>query len=73
VGITRARDALSMTYCATRVKWGQTTACQASSFLGELDDDFLVFTTYEDLMSTPPSTEELGNMFANFEKMLDAI
>lgn len=73
VGITRARDALSMTYCASRVKWGQQTACQASSFIGELDDEFLLFTTYEDIMSTPPSSEELSDMFANFNKMLDEL
>jgi superfamily I DNA/RNA helicase len=73
VGITRAQDQLTLTYCATRVKWGQQTSCQPSSFIGELDDEHLVFTTYDEILSTPPSSDELGSMFANFHKMLDAI
>ncbi len=73
VGITRARDALNMTYCATRKKWGQTVSCQPSSFLGELDDEFLLFTTHEEIMATPPSSEEMSDLFADFDRILDAI
>jgi DNA helicase II / ATP-dependent DNA helicase PcrA len=39
VGITRAQDQLTMTYCSKRIKWGQETGCQPSSFIGELDDE----------------------------------
>lgn len=73
VGITRARDQLTMTYCATRIKWGQQTSCQASSFIGELDDEYIVFTTFDEVLGAPPSTDELDAMFANFQKMLDEI
>ena len=31
VGITRAQDNLTMTYCSKRIKWGQETGCQPSS------------------------------------------
>ncbi len=73
VGITRAQDQLTMTYCATRIKWGQQTGCQPSSFIGELDDEHLNHTTYDDLLGAEPSTDELDNFFGNLKGMLDEI
>jgi DNA helicase-2/ATP-dependent DNA helicase PcrA len=71
VGITRAKDQLTMTYCATRIKWGQETGCQPSSFIGELDDEFLNHTTYDDLLGAAPSTDELDNFFGGLKGLLD--
>ncbi|MCF7676464.1 MAG: ATP-dependent helicase, partial [Akkermansiaceae bacterium] len=73
VGITRARDQLTMTYCATRIKWGQQTSCQASSFIGELDDEYIVFNTFDEILGAPPSTDEMEAMFANFQRQMDEI
>ena len=73
VGITRAQDQLTMTYCATRIKWGQKTACQPSSFIGELDGEHLNHTTYDDILGAEPSTDELDNFFGNLKGMLDEI
>jgi len=73
VGITRAQDQLTMTYCATRIKWGQKTACQPSCFIGELDDEHLNHTTYDDILGAEPSTDELDNFFGNLKGMLDEI
>ncbi|MES2923628.1 MAG: UvrD-helicase domain-containing protein [Verrucomicrobiota bacterium] len=71
VGITRAQDLLTMTYCATRIKWGQETGCQPSSFIGELDDEHLLHTTYDDILGAAPSSDELDNFFGGLKGMLD--
>ncbi len=73
VGITRAQDSLTMTYCATRIKYGQETGCQPSSFIGELDDEHLTHTTYDDILGAAPSTDELDNFFGSLKGMLDGV
>ena len=70
VGITRAKDQLTMTYCATRIKWGQETGCQPSSFIGELDDQFLTHTTYDAILGAEPSTDELDSFFGGLKDLL---
>ncbi|MEI6177941.1 MAG: UvrD-helicase domain-containing protein [Verrucomicrobiota bacterium] len=73
VGITRAQDNLTMTYCSKRIKWGQETGCQPSSFIGELDDEHIDFTTYDDILGAEPSSDELDNFFGNLKGMLNDI
>jgi superfamily I DNA/RNA helicase len=73
VGITRAQDNLTMTYCSKRIKWGQETGCQPSSFIGELDDEHIDFTTYDDILGAEPSSDELDNFFGNLKGMLKDI
>jgi superfamily I DNA/RNA helicase len=73
VGITRAQDNLTMTYCATRIKYGQQTGCQPSSFIGELDDEHLEHTSYDDILGAEPSSDELDNFFGNLKGMLNGI
>lgn len=71
VGITRAKDQLTMTYCSTRIKWGQETGCQPSSFIGELNDEFLLHTTYDEIQGATPSTDELESFFGNLRGLLE--
>ena len=73
VGITRAQDNLTMTYCSKRIKWGQETGCQPSSFIGELDDEHLDHTSYDDILGAEPSSDELDNFFGNLKGMLDGL
>ncbi len=73
VGITRAQDNLTMTYCSKRIKYGQETGCQPSSFIGELDDEHLEHTSYDDILGAEPSSDELDNFFGNLKGMLDGI
>jgi len=73
VGITRAQDLLTMTYCSKRIKWGQETACQPSSFIGELDGEYLDHTSYDDILGAEASSEDLANFFGNLKGMLDEI
>ncbi|RYD40873.1 MAG: hypothetical protein EOP85_13540 [Verrucomicrobiaceae bacterium] len=70
VGITRAQDQLTMTYCSTRIKYGQQTGCEASSFIGELDEEHLLHTTYDDILGAEPSTDELDNFFGGLKDLL---
>ncbi|RYD36006.1 MAG: DNA helicase UvrD, partial [Verrucomicrobiaceae bacterium] len=70
VGITRAQDQLTMTYCSTRIKYGQQTGCEASSFIGELDDEHLLHTSYDDILGAAPSTDELDNFFGGLKDLL---
>ena len=71
VGITRAKKRLSMTYCTVRTKWGKLESCQPSTFIPELDEDYLIHTTYDDIMGAEADEEELGNFFGGLKDFLD--
>jgi superfamily I DNA/RNA helicase len=73
VGITRAQDQLTMTYCSKRIKWGQETGCQPSSFIGELDGEHLDHTSYDDILGAEASSDDLASFFGNMKGMLDGI
>ncbi len=62
-----------MTYCSKRKKWGEEHHCQASSFIGELDDEHLQITSYDAILGAEASTEELDDFFGNLKGMLDDI
>jgi superfamily I DNA/RNA helicase len=70
VGITRARESLTLSYCASRVKWGEQTACHPSSFLRELDRLHLLETSYQDIMGAEASDEELADFFGSVRASL---
>jgi len=65
VGITRAQDRLTLTWCSVRTKWGQQHAGEASKFLMELDDKYVEHMDYDDIMGEEASEEDLSNFFAN--------
>lgn len=71
VGITRAQVKMTMTYCATRVKWGKEETCEASSFIRELNPDWIHEEGYEDIMGAEASEEELRGFFSAMSDMLD--
>jgi superfamily I DNA/RNA helicase len=73
VGITRAQDQLTMTYCSKRIKWGQETGCQPSSFISELDGEHLDHTSYDDILGAEASSDDLASFFGNMKGMLDGI
>ena len=58
VGITRAMQRLTLTWCLQRKKWGQMTACMPSSFFNELDPTYLDFCDYTAVMSQPTTEDE---------------
>jgi DNA helicase-2/ATP-dependent DNA helicase PcrA len=71
VGITRAQESLTMTYCTVRMKWGQKTGCQPSSFIGELDDKFIEHTTFDEIQNTEMSEDDLDSFFASMNSMFE--
>jgi superfamily I DNA/RNA helicase len=69
VGITRAQESLTLTYCTVRMKWGQKTGCQPSSFIGELDDKHLDHTTFDEIQNTEMSGDSLDDFFASMNNL----
>ncbi len=69
VGITRAQESLTLTYCTTRVKWGDKTSCQPSSFICELDDKHLTHTSFDEIQNTEMSEDDLSNFFASMNNI----
>ncbi|MGE9266532.1 MAG: 3'-5' exonuclease, partial [Verrucomicrobiales bacterium] len=66
VGITRAQKKLHLTRCAYRTKWGEATWCEPSTFLKELDPEWLSEEDYEELMNQPVSQEEISSALSAF-------
>lgn len=71
VGITRARERLTMTYCSTRVKWGKQEACEPSTFIRELNPDWIQEEDYDDLMGAEATDEDLRGFFRAMNAMLE--
>ena len=71
VGITRAQDRCTMTWCSTRTKWGQQQAGEISKFIAELDDKYIEHHSYDDIMGAEVSEEETENFFADLKSMFD--
>lgn len=70
VGITRAREKLTMTYCGSRMKYGEKVLCEHSSFLSEIPDDQLEWSNYDDMMNEEVSPEETKDFFASLRGLL---
>ena len=70
VGITRAREKLTLTFCASRVKYGETVSCQASTFLDELDGEHLMVTSYDEIFGREASDDELSSFFSSMKDIL---
>ena len=71
VGITRAQDRCTLTWCSVRTKWGQQHAGEASKFLMELDDKYIEQHDYDDIMGAEVTEEETDNFFADLKSMFD--
>ena len=70
VGITRAQEKLTLTYCMTRTKWGDKMPCNPSSFINELDDRYVEWLTYDDIQSRPLDEDESDDAFERMKAML---
>jgi DNA helicase-2/ATP-dependent DNA helicase PcrA len=71
VGITRARNRLTITHCATRRKFGSVMSCTPSSFLLELAGEGVVSGSMEEILSEPLSDEDVFDSFAQMRAMLN--
>ncbi len=70
VGITRARQKLTISYVRTRMKWGKTQTELPSPFLKELDRTHVEEVDYTLHMKEMVSQEETTNFFAGLKAML---
>ena len=70
VGITRARERLTLTWCAARTKWGDRLPSQGSSFIRELDEKFVERSSWSELRNRPVSLDEAKNRFSAMRQML---
>ena len=70
VGITRARERLTLTWCAARTKWGDRLPSQGSSFIRELDETFVQRASWSELRNRPVSQDEAKNRFSAMRQML---
>lgn len=71
VGITRAKETLTLTYCSKRVKYGSEVGCERSSFIEELDPQWLEMTSYDDILGAEASEDDLASFFEKMRTMFD--
>ena len=70
VGITRAKQRLTISYTRNRVKWGQKQTSAPSPFLKELDRKFIHEMDYSRHMNETVTQEENTNFFSGLRAML---
>jgi superfamily I DNA/RNA helicase len=70
VGITRARQRLSVSFCRTRRKGGQADTVLPSRYLESIPEDLLVWKTAAESLTPEESTELRQNFFEHMRSML---
>ena len=71
VGITRAQERLTLTYCAKRMRYGKEEACEPSCFINEIPAGMFEYIDYDEMMKKPASEEECIDFFASLRELLD--
>ncbi|MBU6181106.1 MAG: ATP-binding domain-containing protein, partial [Verrucomicrobia bacterium] len=72
VGITRAMEDLTLTWCHSRKRYGDKMPCMPSSFFKELSREELHETSYESLASAPADEDFAADYFARMKAMLSS-
>lgn len=70
VGITRARERLSLSYCLQRKRGGALLEVLPSRFLAEIPAELMIRKTAETKLAPEESVELRKNFFANMKAML---
>jgi DNA helicase-2/ATP-dependent DNA helicase PcrA len=70
VGITRAMQTLTITHCANRNKYGGSVPCHPSSFLKDLDPQYVETVNYHQLANQPASEGTARSHFAKMRELL---
>jgi DNA helicase II / ATP-dependent DNA helicase PcrA len=70
VGITRAMQTLTITHCANRNKYGGSVPCHPSSFLKDLDPQYVEVVNYHQLANQPASEGTARSHFAKMRELL---
>ncbi len=72
VGITRAKEVLTISWCRSRKRYGDKMPCQRSSFFKELDETYLEVLNFEDLSGLPATEEIAEDYFERMKAMLSS-
>lgn len=70
VGITRAKQKLTLSHTRTRMKWGKKQSNMPSTFLKELDRKYVEELDYTKHMNETTTQEENTNFFSGLRAML---
>jgi len=70
VGITRAMQHLTLTHCATRMRFGSPMACRPSPFLKEIEGEFVEDADYHEIANAPAAEETVTMQFDMLRDML---
>ena len=71
VGITRAQEQLTLTYCSKRMRYGKEEKCAPSEFLDEIPQPLIDYVDYDEMMATPLTEDECLSFFDNIRAQLD--
>ena len=71
VGITRAQERLTLTYCAKRSRYGKEEKCAPSCFINEIPSRMYEFIDYDVMMKQPASEEECLSFFDSIDALLE--
>jgi ATP-dependent DNA helicase Rep len=69
VGITRARQKLSLTYCRQRKRYSEWESCTPSRFLDELPEENIIWRRPGEA-SSKEQKEQVSSMFSDLQAML---
>ena len=72
VGITRAKEDLTITWCRSRKRYGDKMPCQPSSFFRELSKEELIETDHSTLAAAPVDEDYAADYFAKMKEMLSS-
>jgi len=72
VGITRAMEDLTLTWCHSRKRYGDKMPCMPSSFFKELSREELIESTYATLAAAPADEDFAADYFARMKEMLSS-
>jgi DNA helicase-2/ATP-dependent DNA helicase PcrA len=71
VGITRAREQLTISFVRTRTKWGKPQTELPSPFLKELDRTYIKEIDYSRFQNEQVSQDEIGSFFSSLKNSLN--
>tara|TARA_R110000850_G_scaffold202967_17_gene329104 strand:- start:1497 stop:3500 length:2004 start_codon:yes stop_codon:yes gene_type:complete len=72
VGITRAMEDLTISWCHSRRRYGDKLPCQPSSFFKELDKEELIETDHGTLEAAPVEEDFATDYFEQMKEMLSS-
>ncbi|MFP6873436.1 MAG: UvrD-helicase domain-containing protein [Verrucomicrobiales bacterium] len=70
VGVTRAMQQLTISFCSNRIRYGEPVSCVPSSFLDELDPTYIDIHSCEELAAQPMEKAQALDYFARMKDML---